>query len=119
MEPRGQNISDRLLKFTADVLRFSRTLPRDRASRSIVTQMTDSATSGGANYEEARGAESRQDFIHKVGVSVKELRETTYWIRLAHEIPLSRADVSALLDEANQLTAILTASRKTAQANRQ
>lgn len=67
------------------------------------------------NYEEARGAESRADFIHKVGVANKEVREALYWLRLAQDAALVvDGDLDALIREANELVAILTASIKTA-----
>ncbi len=72
------------------------------------------ASGGGSNYEEARGAESRADFIHKVAVAAKELRESLYWLALAQEAELFDVDVEALVREANELVAILTSSVKTA-----
>lgn len=70
---------------------------------------------GGANYEEARGAESRADFIHKVGIANKELREALYWLRLTEEAALvTDSDLAALIREADELVAILTASIRTA-----
>ena len=72
------------------------------------------ATGGGANYEEARGAESRADFIHKVSVATKELREALYWLELAQEAELLDVSVEDLVREANELVAILTSSVKTA-----
>lgn len=74
------------------------------------------ATGGGSNYEEARGAESRADFIHKVGVANKEMREALYWLRLVQdaEVVVGGEQLAALVREADELVAILTASIKTA-----
>ena len=72
------------------------------------------ASGGGSNYEEARGAESRADFIHKVAVATKEVRESLYWLALAQEAELFDVNVEALVREANELVAILTSSVKTA-----
>ncbi len=71
-------------------------------------------TSAGANYEEARAAESRADFIHKCSIASKELRESLYWLRLIHEVELIERSLFDELDETNQLIAILRASIKTA-----
>jgi four helix bundle protein len=73
---KGADIAERLLELAVNVLQVARTLPRDVAGRHIASQVVRSSTSGGANYEEARGAESRADFIHKLGIAAKELRET-------------------------------------------
>ncbi len=75
-------------------------------------------TSAGANYEEGRAAESRADFVHKVRVAAKEARETIFWLRLTQRSALASAhdveQLDSLIVEANELTAILTASARTA-----
>jgi four helix bundle protein len=72
-------------------------------------------TSTGSNYEEARGAESRADFIHKLAVSWKETRESWFWLRLIHRAALVKpALVEGLIQEANELSAILAKSLSTA-----
>src|SRR5512141_1073962 len=76
---KGENIAMRLLVFGAGVVRLCRRLPDDASAKHIARQLVRAATGGGANYEEARGAESRADFIHKVGIANKELREALYW----------------------------------------
>ena len=63
---KGDNIADRLLAFAAQVLRIISRLDRSTSATHIAKQLTRAATAGGANYEEARGAESRADFIHKI-----------------------------------------------------
>lgn len=110
----GQNISKRLLKLAANVVRMSRQLPEDAAGRHVMRQIVRAATGGGANYEEARGAESRADFVHKAAVAAKEMRETLYWLRLIEEAGLLEASVERLIAEANELVAILTSSVHTA-----
>jgi len=73
------------------------------------------ATSSGANYEEACGAESRADFIHKMQLVLKELRESLYWLKLVERTDLiSGKDLQALVDEANELTKIVAKSVITA-----
>lgn len=78
----GSNIADRLLDFAAAVVRLMKSLPKDVAGRHVGSQLVRAATSGGANYEEGRAAESRGDFIHKVSIAAKEIRESIFWLRL-------------------------------------
>jgi four helix bundle protein len=82
----------------------------------VASQVVRSATGGGANYEEARAAESRQDFIHKVGVAAKEVREAVYWLELIRRTAWTKRDLSAVAREASELAAILGASARTARA---
>jgi four helix bundle protein len=87
-------------------------------SRTMSRQLQRSGTSIGANVEEAQAGQSRADFIAKSYIACKEARETHYWLRLlkASEIvPASR--LTHLLDESNQLVAILTSITKKARAN--
>lgn len=77
-------------------------------------QLLRSGTSAGANYEEARGAESRADFVHKLRIATKELRESIFWLRLVHRAELVHEDLTPLASEIEQLCAILTASARTA-----
>ncbi len=74
-------------------------------------------TAGGAHYDEARAAESRADFVHKLRLGTKELRETSYWLRVAAMARLLKQDLSALLREIDELVAILIASARTARLN--
>lgn len=112
---KGENISIRLRHFAAQVVRLCRTFPDDPAAKHILRQLVRAATGGGSNYEEARGAESRADFIHKVGVANKEMREALYWLRLVQDAELVVGEqLAVLVREADELVAILTASIKTA-----
>ena len=112
---KGENISIRLRHVAAQVVRLCRTFPDDPAAKHILRQLVRAATGGGPNYEEARGAESRADFIHKVGVANQEMREALYWLRLVQDAEVVVGEqVAALVREADELVAILTASIKTA-----
>ena len=78
------------------------------AGKKIADQLMRCATSIGANYEEAHGAQSRADFAHKMQIALKESRETRYWMCLVLEADLAPGfGVEALIDEATQLRAIL------------
>jgi four helix bundle protein len=112
---KGENIATRLRLFAAGVVRLCRRLSDDTASKHIARQLVRAATGGGANYEEARGAESRADFIHKLGIANKEVRESLYWLQLTQEAALLvDGELDALVREADELVAILTSSIKTA-----
>ena len=98
------DLSERFLEFAARIIRVAGALPDNDIGRAIRGQMLDSGTSTGANYEEACGAESRSDFVHKMRIVLKELRETRFWLRLilaAELLPKSRMD--GLCDEADEL----------------
>ncbi len=112
----GSDIAERLLKFAVAVVRLTSQLPKDAAGRHVSSQILRSATSSGANYEEARAAESRADFIHKLGVALKEIRETSFWLALIQRAGWTTSDLDAALREAGELAAILGASRRTAKS---
>lgn len=78
-------------------------------SRTLANQLWRSGTSVGANLEESKGGQSRADFLSKVSISLKEARETYYWLRLRNAADIrSERQLAPLLDEANQIVAILT-----------
>jgi len=94
-------------------------LPRSLVGRRVGDQLLRSSISVGANYEEAQGAESREDFVHKLQIALKEVRESNYWLRLlakADTIPANR--LSAILDESNQLRAMLSKAVATTKGKR-
>jgi four helix bundle protein len=111
-------LSDRLLEFAARAGRVADALPATRLGNHIANQMVRSGTAPGAHYEEGRAAESRKDFVHKLGLSLKETRETRYWLRLISKSQLlPDGRMAELLDEASQLCRILGQSIVTAKDN--
>jgi len=85
----------------------------------VAGQLLGSGTSPGANYEEARGAESRRDFVHKLGIALKELLETRYWLRVGAGANLMAGEaLRTVLPEVDALRRILGTSKRTASANR-
>ena len=112
------DLEDRLIRFGAGVCRLSGSLPASPVGKHVAAQIIRSATSPVANYGEVQGAESRRDFIHKLGVCVKELRETRAWLKLIGEMRLCANDqLGSLLKECDELLAILTCSIRTARQN--
>ncbi|HXX36184.1 MAG TPA: four helix bundle protein [Thermodesulfobacteriota bacterium] len=113
------DLSGRLLDFTVEVIKVVNTLPETVPGRHVAKQMTRAGTSCGANYEEACGAESRPDFIHKMGIVLKELKETRYWLRLIRKTGLlSPTRTGSVMDECEQLCAIIAKSIITAKTKK-
>ncbi|MCC5841814.1 MAG: four helix bundle protein [Opitutales bacterium] len=110
MKSEPPEIAGRAFVFAVRIVKVCQTLDeRPGVSRTLANQLLRSGTSVGANLEESKGGQSRADYLSKVSISLKEARETHYWLRLliAAEI-LSEKQLTPLLDEANQLVAILT-----------
>ena len=116
MQKERIELSERLLNFGGAVIRVTRRLKRDQIDFHIVRQVTRSATSSGANYQEACGAESRADFIHKLQLSLKELYETLYWLRLISKVCdlTSIPNLPMIIQENKELCAIIAKSVITA-----
>ena len=115
MKRKDELLADRLLTFAVSVIKIVNDLPKDRVGRHVSYQLLKSGTSPGANYEEARGAESTRDFIHKLRVALKELKESRFWLKLIKAVPLIDPDkVVPLLQECEELIAILAKSVITA-----
>ena len=113
---KGDDIAERLLDLAAGVVKLLPSLSKQRAAANLVKQLERCGPAGGANYEEARGAESPADFVHKVRIALKEVRETRYWLKRVVRAGLVSCPntVAPLIDEADPLVAILTASANTA-----
>ncbi len=114
----GDDLAERLLDFAARVGKVVDALPESRLGRHIAGQLVLSGTSPAPNYAEACGAESRRDFVHKLSIALKELRESRCWIQLiikAELLPEQR--LSEILDECEQLCAIVAKSIVTAKNN--
>jgi len=105
-----RDIKERTFKFSIRIVRLCQLLDASPGvSRTLANQLLRSGTSIGANVEEAHGSQSKADFIAKMYISCKEARETHYWLRLLVATELvSSLKLEELIDEANQLVAILT-----------
>jgi four helix bundle protein len=112
---KGDNIADRLLDLAVACLRMAAEIEDSAVGKHIARQVTRSSTSGGANYEEARSAESSADFVHKIGVAGKEVSETVYWLKVTSRASIvTTLDLARWIDEGEQLVRILGASARTA-----
>jgi len=109
------DLEDRLLDFAVLACSIARVLPQDTLGRHVASQLIRSSTSPAANYAEAVAAESRRDFIHKMKICLKELRETLVWLQLVQRTPLSKTVSAAkALDECKELVRIFAKSIQTA-----
>lgn len=117
----GKNfdLQDRLIDFAVETIKMTKLLPHSDIGRHIKSQILRSGTSPAANYGEAKGAESRQDFIHKLKLSFKELRETQVWLLILQRTMLLKNEnaLSGLLIENEELISIIFRSVDTAKTN--
>jgi len=113
------NYGERLQELAVRVIAMTNALPKTAAGRHVGLQLLRSGTSPGANYCEARCAESRADFAHKMQIVVKELRETLYWIELCRNAHLLKpARLDGIASEVNELISIGVKSVVTAKSNK-
>jgi four helix bundle protein len=119
-EGKPYDLSERLLEFTVRIIKLVERIPKTRVGNHIAGQLLRCRTSPGPNYSEARGAESRNDFIHKMRISLKELRETLFWLKALHRIMSQRLgpDLLWLLTETEELISIFVSSINTADKNK-
>jgi four helix bundle protein len=114
------DLEARLIDFAVRMIPISESLPKKRTGRPISGQIVRCDTSPAPNYGEAQGVESRADFIHKMKVCLKELRETQVWLLIMVKAGLIKpgSKLDSLLDENNQLISIFVKSIQTARQNR-
>jgi len=116
---KGDELSDRFLDFTVRIIKLVGALPKTIIGKHIGGQILCSGTSPGSNYEESRGAESRADFIHKMGIVLKELKETRFWLHVIHRAELlAPRQVEPLMQECEELCAIIAKSIVTAKTRK-
>jgi len=102
---------ERTFLFGVDTINFLLKLPNNKVYSIIIYQLTKSSTSCGANYEEAQGAETKRDFVHKIGIVLKEIRESNYWFRVINAIlpgSSNNIELQRLLNESLELKKIFT-----------
>ena len=110
-----QELEDRLIEFAANIVHLIEMLPATTAGKHFAGQLIRSGTSPALNYGEARGAESRKDFIHKNKVILKELRESLITLKIIKIVGLMKNDqilLNDLLKESDELVSIFVATLK-------
>ena len=111
----SDQFEERLIDFAARIIRLAGRLPKNFQGRHVANQILRSGTAGAPNYAEARGAESRADFIHKMRIVQKELNETAVWIRIMAKSSVISSDLLVdILTENKELCRIASASIRTA-----
>jgi four helix bundle protein len=115
-ENRIFDLEERLIDFAIRIIRTVESLPKTKVGNHIAGQLVRCGTSPAPNYGEAQSAESRSDFIHKMKVSLKELRETRVWLLIIVRAKLIKpaSKLEPLIEENNELISIFVTSIKTA-----
>jgi len=115
------DLEERLLEFSTRVIRLNRNIEGSETGSHVSKQLLRSSTSPLANHGEAQAAESPNDFIHKLKISLKELRETQRWLKLIQRVPLIEKPelLDDILDETDQLIRIFVSSIHTAQKRKE
>src|SRR6185369_14609769 len=116
MKQCSYDLEARLLDYAAQVIRVTERFPDTRAGNHVAGQLLRSGTSPVPNHAEAQAAESRNDFVHKFSICLKELRESRRWLQLAQRLDLVSPppDLDGLLGETNALIRIFAKSIETA-----
>lgn len=120
MEGGRNDLEERLFNFAVRTIKYLRSLPSTSEYNVIKYQLTKSSTSSGANYEEAQAGSSKLDFTNKVRISLREMRESNYWLRILKGIE-SKTDeeLNVLIQESKELKLILGSIVQKARANNQ
>lgn len=118
---RNYDLENRLLDFSVRIINVVEALPNTRAGNHVAGQLVRCGTSPAPNYGEAQSAESRNDFIHKIKIVLKELRETKVWLNIIQRKKLLAKNshkLDALIIECDELISIFVTSIKTAEKNK-
>jgi len=114
-----KELQQRTKKFHVDIIKLCGDFPKNAAGFETAKQLIRSAGSVGANYRATARAKSNADFIYKIEIVLEEADESLYWLEVIKEAEIKIGqEVERLMDEANQLTAIFTATDKTAKQNK-
>lgn len=108
MALRKKDLLERTFNFAVDCLKLTRHFPNTTEYKVIRFQICKSATSVGANYEESQAASSKKDFVHKISISLREARETNYWLRVVKQLnDLQSEELERLLTESYEIKNII------------
>jgi four helix bundle protein len=116
---KADELEERLIHFAVRIIKLTARLPKTPAGKHIAGQILRSGTSPAPNYGEARGAESAADFVHKLGVVLKELNETFIWLRIIERSEILRRELlTDIIEENKELCKIIGSSLRTARIRR-
>ncbi len=117
---RQYDLQDRLVAYAVRIIKLSESLPETKAGKHVSSQILRSGTSPAPNYGEAQSAESKADFVHKLKIALKELRETEIWLKIIAEAQMIESvyQLAPLLQETDELIAILFTSVETAKKSK-
>jgi len=119
VQTQANALEERLINYAVRIVKLSASLPKTAAGRHIAGQILRSGTPPAPNYGEARGAESHADFIHKLRIVLKELNETSIWLRVIERSQLIKSQLLLdIINETNELCRIFATSLKTAKARK-
>ena len=121
MKERPFDLQERFIDYAVRIIKLSGALPETKAGKHICSQVLRSGTSPASNYGEAQSAESKADFIHKLKVALKELRETEIWLKIIAKAVLIKpaSQLTPLLKETDELISILFKSIETAKKKKE
>ena len=119
MSRQSYYLEERLLEYSVRIIELTELLPNTKVGGHVAGQLLRSGTSPYPNHGEAQAAESPKDFVHKLRISLKELRETQRWLKLIQRVPLIRKPdlLNEILQETDELIKIFVTSIKTAEKN--
>ena len=107
------DLSCRTFEFAVNAIKFLKAIKNSKENDVIKYQLSKSASSVGVNYEEAQGAYSKDDFKYKIGICLKEARESHYWLRIAKAVGVSESQIlDRLIQEAMELSKIFATMLK-------
>lgn len=111
---KGDDIQERLLDFAVEIIKLCGMIPNTQAGKHVSGQLLRCGTSPAPNYGEARGAESRKDFIHKLGVVLKELNESGIWLEMVKRSEMLDLEIiKPIAKECSELSRIINSSINT------
>ena len=115
---RTYDLEERTMRFSQDIITFSKKISQDTISRPLINQLVRSGTSIGANYTEAQEASSKKDFVNKIAIATKETKETKYWLQLlAHTDSGCAPEARRLWKAGQELNLIFAAIIRSAKSN--
>lgn len=111
---KDNDLLQRFFDFAVRVIKLSRDLSNTTEMKVVKNQLIRAVISIGANYEEAQAGSSKSDFVNKVNISLKEARETNYWLRLIKEVENTNLEIEEIIQESKEIKNILGAIVKKA-----